>query len=843
MSINTAKFNIPVPSPSIPTAPDNKNENLYNYSTFSGQTLESSLNQASASNKTEKQESLIDGNYAGAEFQALTDWVLDEYFQIPKDILASNPLDSLVLPDTATAASSIETISSQLEASCQANDLLNMPSTSTQNSVDVVTSEYPPKHDTNESLSTLDKTTRLHRVYQILDTKSKQNRQWNQSGILRANHSYENVRHYRRLSDGHSNNLMIRLPAATTLTSVQSSCAKTITSQSIKRKPTHEMSDQFKKQKVNHSNKDLNIVTKSSEYIAKCLPAKQSEVGETKQITKLPSKENTGPPRSQEVSNVRQSTSYPALSTTLVSHEAIVTSRESVITENTVKCHQQDPTKQGLIQNEQTNNLGNTEKGCRSIDKNLKSVHMKQLPNSNMKYRFIGNTLQPSTSVDNQTKPQLTLNITPNQGVIIPESGSTNIYPERGRLSSKQKSSRKCDDRQRPSEEKKHDINSLIEQQLKTVKKFCSEKNMNRYVSAKSKGPHTEAVSKKSVFNTGDFCIKSHDLFKPCPPLWKVNIEDKNITEFVYVLVDQEDEGKYSFIFKKNSCIGNFHSEDTNLWIKIYIGMEADSFQLDQAKNEQILEKFVIEKSFVVSSAYRNSFNLYVQVIISQAMNSNFLPYIEQGARDTCFFYRPWCEINAILKQYMKTMNRCFLLYDEQIVEALIRYPYCILAQGEQSAVQDNYTCPLCARSMCKVKMILKGPFYDRTNLASLDNHADRKETYLCEECGNLCVLFSKAVHFTYLAYQLALKAVKTQYPAAFESNDLKQNSPAESKLSETSCNAGVESRKEGVSTSSAEPSANTIPLNKSILNDEKFYLDLFRYFQTVLSYIDYRIQ
>ncbi|KAI5735331.1 hypothetical protein M8J77_017074 [Diaphorina citri] len=840
MSINTAKFNIPVPSPSIPTAPDNKNENLYNYSTFSGQTLESSLNQASASNKTEKQESLIDGNYAGAEFQALTDWVLDEYFQIPKDILASNPLDSLVLPDTATAASSIETISSQLEASCQANDLLNMPSTSTQNSVDVVTSEYPPKHDTNESLSTLDKTTRLHRVYQILDTKSKQNRQWNQSGILRANHSYENVRHYRRLSDGHSNNLMIRLPAATTLTPVQSSCTKTITSQSIKRKPTHEMSDQFKKQKVNHSNKDLNIVTKSSEYIAKSLPAKQSEVGETKQITKLPSKENTAPPRSQEVSNVRQSTSYPALSTTLVSHEAIVTSRESVITENTVKCHQQDPTKQGLIQNEQTNNLGNTEKGCRSIDKNLKSVHMKQLPNSNMKYRFIGNTLQPSTSVDNQTKPQLTLNITPNQGVIIPESGSTNIYPERGRLSSKQKSSRKCDDRQRPSEEKKHDINSLIEQQLKTVKKFCSEKNMNRYVSAKSKGPHTEAVSKKSVFNTGDFCIKSHDLFKPCPPLWKVNIEDKNITEFVYVLVDQEDEGKYSFIFKKNSCIGNFHSEDTNLWIKIYIGMEADSIQLDQVKNEQILEKFVIEKSFVVSSAYRNSFNLYVQVIISQAMNSNFLPYIEQGARDTCFFYRPWCEINAILKQYMKTMNRCFLLYDEQIVEALIRYPYCILAQGEQSAVQDNYTCPLCARSMCKVKMILKGPFYDRTNLASLDNHADRKETYLCEECGNLCVLFSKAVHFTYLAYQLALKAVKTQYPAAFESNDLKQNSPAESKLSETSCNAGVESRKEGVSTSSAEPSANTIPLNKSILNDEKFYLDLFRYFQTVLSYIDY---
>uniref|UniRef100_A0A8D8ZYC1 Uncharacterized protein n=1 Tax=Cacopsylla melanoneura TaxID=428564 RepID=A0A8D8ZYC1_9HEMI len=357
----------------------------------------------------------------------------------------------------------------------------------------------------------------------------------------------------------------------------------------------------------------------------------------------------------------------------------------------------------------------------------------------------------------------------------------------------------------------KHDMNSIIEQQLQTVKKFCSEKIIKSYLgpmkgsnyrpSSSSGKTETKANDKHKPFQNGDYCVKSQDLFKLCPSLWRVYPEKKSITEFVYGVAEEEDVGRYNLVFRQNATIGNFLSVDTNLWVKIYLYKDSSGTRFDQVKNEQAIERFITEKSFVTSERMRGTFEVYLQAIISQALNINFLSFIaamKENNSTTSYFYRPWVNINDMVKKYAKIMNRCFLRYDETIVEALIQYPFCVVKQCD---VPDIKICPLCDNITCKVKIVLRGPFYDRKSLASLDNDQDKKEFYLCEECAYLCVLFSKISHLNYLVFQLALNMVKAEFPSVSDECPL---------------------------------------LNESVLSNKKFYDDLFLWFQTLVSYIDY---
>lgn len=376
---------------------------------------------------------------------------------------------------------------------------------------------------------------------------------------------------------------------------------------------------------------------------------------------------------------------------------------------------------------------------------------------------------------ENHSKPHLTLTLVPSKAVTYPNSSKAippqtkPVITEKKRehkiipISSDYKMDHKYENK-KGTKEKKNDISSIIEQQLQTVKKFCLEKSWRNHVSPLgNKVENEEQTKKNKVFQTGDFCIKNHDLFKLCPPIWRLDVERKKIDEYVHTSLDEGSNDGFNFMFKQNSSIGNFLSEDTNLWIKIYFSVGETSMKFDQLKNEEVLEKFVLERSLKGSVSFKPSFIFYIQVIISQAMNSDFIPYILRSPKDNGHFYLPWTEINNILNRYMKTINLCFILYDEHIIESLIQYPSCALIEDEHNSIQENHTCPLCGSSICNVKMVLTGAFYDRKNLMSLDNEQDKKETYLCKECSELSVLFSKVVHFNYSVYQLALKHIKAQ--------------------------------------------------------------------------------
>ncbi|KAL1456323.1 hypothetical protein WDU94_001062 [Cyamophila willieti] len=971
------------------------NEGLCNFPSYTSDSSQNnSFSQMSVSNnsETEKPESLLDGNYAGAEFQNLTEWILRDYFEIQKDPQEeSNLLDSFVLNTTPTTVSSIETISSQLEASCEANSqqnfLLNLPSTSGQNS----TNPSPNQSLTDPSKQSLESEVPQEvmnptvRVYQILDAKSKQNKEWNHLGLLgptsfRSALGLLNGQHRRREPVNNQQSSSDKVPVVLNKDANSQQYCKTkdypmkairmpqAVPVAVKRKSLEKNLDQMKKLKVEtHSN--VNLVTENvvgdSSSINKTITVNIGDLN-TKNEVHLNQKSFTSEFTNKTPTSLLTADQYKTVSNKIISSENLTSSAPplnivpkpcAVTNEKLVS----DEIATSIAQ-ENTRQISNSS----SVSKTKTLIEMpvnestlitnSQNPTSVVNYQLISNS-KPIYSEPSQSKPHLTLKRTTNLDFTIPEStpppsplvkiGTKSVVTpvvniqktlsEAGKIPEKyvakqnenQKSlpePKKIQSQPTPSEKShsksavsldkehpvlksdkflmqpmeplektshsdesqstvetqekstsptkarrssgvknseaplktqekpgpsgktlaessnskrklskqddkrqtckvKHDMNSIIEQQLKTVKKFCSEKNIKQYILPMKVSNYEPSTSldktdaKPKPFQDGDYCIKSQDLFKvgPSPSLWQVYPSKKNITEFVYGVVSKKDEGKYNFVFKANATIGNFLSVDTNLWIKVYFYKDVNGVRFDQVKNEQALEKFITDKSFMTTERIRGTFEVYLQVIISQALNSDFLTYIELMCRNNSsfHFFRPWNEINEMLKRYTKTMNRCFLCYDERIVEALIQYPFCVVEQGEQCDVPDNVICPLCDKTMCTVKIVLRGPFYDRKNLASLDNHEDKKEFHLCEECAHFCVLFSRVLHFNYLVFQLVLNMVKPEFPSAFSSSKNASLNDAYSKEKNT-------------------------PLNESVLSNKKFYDDIFLWFQTLLSYIDY---
>jgi hypothetical protein len=129
-------------------------------------------------------------------------------------------------------------------------------------------------------------------------------------------------------------------------------------------------------------------------------------------------------------------------------------------------------------------------------------------------------------------------------------------------------------------------------------------------------------------FKPGDFVAIRSELLSDWPPIWRV--DNKNLLQ----KYDPFDYNGKTF-YKNVSTYATW--TDKKLYIKIPVRFRVDSV-VEFMRNEMTLyddtEQF-LEKAMEQTKVYQDHFEVYIQTLISQALDANFLTEIfqEQGKR------------------------------------------------------------------------------------------------------------------------------------------------------------------------------------------------------------------
>lgn len=160
------------------------------------------------------------------------------------------------------------------------------------------------------------------------------------------------------------------------------------------------------------------------------------------------------------------------------------------------------------------------------------------------------------------------------------------------------------------------------------------------------------------------------------------------------------------------------------------------------------------------TQSLQEHFQVYLQTLISQALDSTFLKEIldEKDA----YFLRNIQVIDVIIADHKKRLIEV-MNWPSQITSSVAVYSNFSLLAELGSAESLSNICVACSRNAVSTRLILFGESYNPNTLASL--HADyttfhRKDFNLCEECATKVEILHKISHQKFLIFLDCTKMV-----------------------------------------------------------------------------------
>jgi hypothetical protein len=274
---------------------------------------------------------------------------------------------------------------------------------------------------------------------------------------------------------------------------------------------------------------------------------------------------------------------------------------------------------------------------------------------------------------------------------------------------------------------------------------------------AASLSNNTLIANDENPFKPGDFVVIRSELSQDWPAIWRV--DGKTLLQ-KYEPFEQNG----STLYRNISTYTSWTPESKKQYISIPVRYKCQSQVetiVEFLRNEMtVIDHDYQQKCMKDCEGYQDNFEVYIQTLISQALDSNFLTEIFQEKDD--YFLSNVKTIDDITDSKKKKLL-ALLRWPPAVQAAVCTWPcFNVIREVNPSDVQSK-TCAACGRLEVAVRVLMYGQPYNSTTLEGCqpDPKAMNEKNFLmCRLCAARVELSNKVTHQKYLMYIECAKRV-----------------------------------------------------------------------------------
>ncbi|XP_017756417.1 PREDICTED: uncharacterized protein LOC108548124 isoform X2 [Eufriesea mexicana] len=253
-----------------------------------------------------------------------------------------------------------------------------------------------------------------------------------------------------------------------------------------------------------------------------------------------------------------------------------------------------------------------------------------------------------------------------------------------------------------------------------------------------------------SPFKSGEFVVIKADLDEEYPPLWR--IDGKTLLQKYEPF---KSNGKT--LYRNISTYSGWAPQNRHIYQQVPVKF------WQQGKTETVVEFLrdemivddneCIDKSMKDTEKYQDNFEVYIQTLISQALDSNFLTEIFQEQDD--YFLsnvKTVDEVTEERKQRLLSTTK----WRSNVINAISTWPCLNVLKDLPFTEYKGKSCAGCQQSKIHARVLLYGQPYNATTLEGSPPDPripQEKDFLLCRVCQAKVALYNKVAHQKYLMF------------------------------------------------------------------------------------------
>ncbi|XP_054266424.1 uncharacterized protein LOC128988797 isoform X1 [Macrosteles quadrilineatus] len=260
-------------------------------------------------------------------------------------------------------------------------------------------------------------------------------------------------------------------------------------------------------------------------------------------------------------------------------------------------------------------------------------------------------------------------------------------------------------------------------------------------------------------FKSGEFIVVKEELTEKYPALWRV--DGKTLLQ-KYESFDQNGEKLYRNI----STYSGWTPQNRGIYQKVpvqFIVQSRSETIVRFLRSEMVdpaVEQAYLEHSLLQTAKYQDNFEVYIQTLISQALDANFLAEIF-AEKDEYFLQNVEVIDRLTEERRVRLVAAVGWPVESALQRSVTTWPcYNVLADLKAGPVP---VCDACERNMVHARIILYGQPYNPNTLdgCEVENNRNEKDFMICLECIKFVQLYNKLVHQKYIMYIDCVKRVQ----------------------------------------------------------------------------------
>ncbi|XP_033210654.1 uncharacterized protein LOC117168873 isoform X2 [Belonocnema kinseyi] len=253
-----------------------------------------------------------------------------------------------------------------------------------------------------------------------------------------------------------------------------------------------------------------------------------------------------------------------------------------------------------------------------------------------------------------------------------------------------------------------------------------------------------------SPFKSGEFVVMKADLGIEFPPLWR--IDGKTLLQKYEPF---KSNGKT--LYRNISTYSGWAPQNRNIYQQVPVKFcQEDKLEtvVEFLRDEMIIDDSeCIEKSMKETEKYQDNFEVYIQTLISQALDSNFLTEIFQEQDD--YFLSNVKTVDDVTEERKRRLLST-TTWRQSVVSAISTWPCLNVLTDLAPADYKGKVCAGCQKANVNARVLLYGQPYNGTTLEGSPpdpSVLQEKDFLFCRVCQTKVAVYNKVSHQKYLMF------------------------------------------------------------------------------------------
>ncbi|KAK7791246.1 hypothetical protein R5R35_000976 [Gryllus longicercus] len=255
--------------------------------------------------------------------------------------------------------------------------------------------------------------------------------------------------------------------------------------------------------------------------------------------------------------------------------------------------------------------------------------------------------------------------------------------------------------------------------------------------------------SNEIPFKSGEFVVMKSDLKEENPPIWR--IDGKTLLQKYESF---QENGKT--LYRNISTYSGWTSQNKHVYQQVRVKFRVQNRMetiVEFLRDELLSDDDVFERSMKETAKYQDNFEVYIQTLISQALDSNFLPEILQEGDE--YFLASVKKVDEITEDHKQRLLKV-TKWKPSVVTSVGAWP-CFNVISDLPLDEDaTKLCAACEKTAVSVRVQMYGQPYNSTTLEGCPPDpkvANEKDFLLCNTCLAQMELYHKVAHQKYLMF------------------------------------------------------------------------------------------